>query len=370
MRRFLLLALPLALLLTTPAHARPLDPRLANLNDWLYVLQPSGAASLAAIQASAFDGVVIDYSSDGTGATQFTPAEIAALKASGKVVVAYMSIGEAESYRFYWNSTWNDGGPNDPDAPPWLGPENPDFAGNYKVRYWQPAWQQIIFGVQSGPSESYLDRILDQGFDGVYLDIIDAFTFWFEQGERSRLQARNDMVAFVQGLAQHARLTRNRPDFLVFPQNGEDLIVDDSEQLDMLGLAYLDTIDGIGVEDVFYDELTLNPAPDITFRTGLLQSYLQAGGDRRIVISVDYVWDPTNPTAPANVNRHNDYKSKATNAGYLPYAALRDRNLDEILNVPASGGFTPAQPLPGGGGLIFYDGFETGDTSGWGVVVP
>jgi len=37
-----------------------------------------------------------------------------------------------------------------------------------------PEWQAIIF--------EYEDRILNAGFDGVYLDIIDGFEYWEENG--------------------------------------------------------------------------------------------------------------------------------------------------------------------------------------------
>ena len=47
---------------------------------------------------------------------------------------------------------------------------NPDWEGNYKVRYWDKQWQTIIL--------EYVDQILEQGFDGVYMDIIDAFEFY------------------------------------------------------------------------------------------------------------------------------------------------------------------------------------------------
>ena len=55
--------------------------------------------------------------------------------------------------------------------------ENPDWAGNYKVRYWDPEWQTII----SGAPDSYLGKIQAAGFDGVYLDIIDAFEYFESQ---------------------------------------------------------------------------------------------------------------------------------------------------------------------------------------------
>ncbi len=238
MKRWISTLAVLSLILAGPASG--LDPRLAAINDWLYVLQPSGAASITAITATSFDGVVMDYSADGGASGEFTAAEIAALRNSGKLVLAYLSIGEAEDYRWYWDPTWNDDPPPDPDAPSWLGPFNPLFPNNYKVRYWQPAWQAILFGTPSGANKSSLDRILDQGFDGIYLDIIDGFTYWSEENvERTRLQARTDMAALVAALGNYARLTRGRPNFLVFPQNGDDIILNDVGNLDALGQNYL-----------------------------------------------------------------------------------------------------------------------------------
>ncbi len=51
-----------------------------------------------------FDLVITDYSLDGSEGARQTRAQVAALKASQggpKLVLAYMSIGEAEDYRWY-----------------------------------------------------------------------------------------------------------------------------------------------------------------------------------------------------------------------------------------------------------------------------
>jgi cysteinyl-tRNA synthetase len=89
------------------------------------------------------------------------------VKANGgsRLVISYMSIGEAEDYRYYWQEDWYS------DPPAWLDEENEEWEGNYKVKYWEQEWQEIIFG----NSDSYLDRIVSAGFNGVYLDIIEAF---------------------------------------------------------------------------------------------------------------------------------------------------------------------------------------------------
>jgi len=51
---------------------------------------------------------------------------------------------------------------------------NPNWEGNFKVQYWNPTWQSIIYGSET----SYLKKIINAGFDGVYLDIIDAFQYF------------------------------------------------------------------------------------------------------------------------------------------------------------------------------------------------
>jgi cysteinyl-tRNA synthetase len=84
------------------------------------------------------------------------------------MVISYMSIGEAESYRYYWDDDWRLGNPE------WLVRENPNWKGNFKVQYWNPEWKAVILGNDN----SYLQLILDAEFDGVYLDIIDGFEFF------------------------------------------------------------------------------------------------------------------------------------------------------------------------------------------------
>ena len=79
-----------------------------------------------------------------------------------------MSVGEAEDYRYYWQNNWSTNKPN------WLDAENPNWPGNYKVKYWDKNWQNIIVG----NDQSYTKKILDANFDGVYLDIIDAFEYY------------------------------------------------------------------------------------------------------------------------------------------------------------------------------------------------
>jgi len=127
---------------------------------------------LNALRNTDYDILIIDLFYEDE---QLTKQDISSLKfkknGGRRLVIAYMSIGEAEDYRYYWQEEWEE------NPPPWLAEENPEWPGNYKVRYWYKEWQDIIFGNDS----SYTKRILDSGFDGLYLDLIDAFEYFEEE---------------------------------------------------------------------------------------------------------------------------------------------------------------------------------------------
>ncbi|TES92874.1 MAG: hypothetical protein E3J87_03735 [Candidatus Cloacimonadota bacterium] len=149
---------------------------LTEAKNFLYLLDPSSFADkdsfLNAIKGTDYDIFIIDLF---FGDLSLTSGEVFSLrlKSNGgsRQVIAYMSIGEAEDYRYYWQTEW------ETNPPSWLAEENPNWQGNYKVRYWKNDWQDIIFG----NDDSYLKKILDAGFDGVYLDIIDAFEYFESQ---------------------------------------------------------------------------------------------------------------------------------------------------------------------------------------------
>ena len=150
---------------------------LSQAKNFLYLINPSNFATkdqlIEAIAATNYDVIIMDAFFDDQ--TPYTTEQIESLKtkANGgkRLVIAYMSIGEAEDYRYYWNPDW------DKNPPQWLEGENPLWQGNYKVRYWDQDWKKIIYGT----SDSYLDKILSYGFNGVYLDIIDAFEYFEEK---------------------------------------------------------------------------------------------------------------------------------------------------------------------------------------------
>ncbi len=147
---------------------------LPAVNNFLYLINLENFNSkidfINAVTSTNYDLLIMDlFFQDGTS---FTATEISQLKnkANGgkRLVISYMSIGEAENYRYYWQSGWNT------NKPLWIDSENPNWPGNFKVKYWQKEWQNIIFG----NDDSYLHKIINAHYDGVYLDIIDAFDYY------------------------------------------------------------------------------------------------------------------------------------------------------------------------------------------------
>lgn len=267
-------------------------PSLSSANDFLYQLQN---LDLTAIGNTKYDLVVMDYSSNGGASGEFNAAQIASLKRSPggeKIVLAYMSIGEAESYRFYWQPGWA------PGNPAWLDAENPNWPGNYKVRYWNPAWQSLIM--------SYTDRLLDAGFDGAYLDIIDAYQYYDDQG---RATAAQEMADFVAAIAAHAR-ARN-PRFYLFPQNAPELASR------VPAAAYLNIVNGIGQEDIYYgyngDDVATPPSVTAQLEHDL-DVFKNAG---KLVLTIDYA------TTRAHVD---DAYARSQAKGYVPFCAVRALN--------------------------------------------
>lgn len=249
-----------------------------------YVLQAdrlaaSRDAAVKMLTACERDLVVLDAAYEAGG--EWTAAEISTIRAgkTGRRVVAYLSIGEAEDYRAYWQKSWDadkDGRP-DAAAPKFLHSENPDWKGNYRVRYWQPEWQQIMLPA--------VGKIAAQGFDGIYLDIVDAFEFYeYDETKKDWLDDRvnsetgrtyrEDMIAWVAAIAARAR--EKRPGFLVIPQNAAQLLTH---------APYREIISAIGVEDLFVAGKKLRTEKQMSYVLRFLAE-LKAQG--KPVLVIDY----------------------------------------------------------------------------------
>jgi cysteinyl-tRNA synthetase, unknown class len=144
-----------------------------------------------------------------------------------RLVLAYLSIGEAAQYRSYWKTAWQ----NKPPA--WLGPENPNWPMAHPVRFWYPEWKHILLGRPN----SVLDEILALGFDGIFIDRIDVFREWLSE----RPSAAQEMVDLVEQIAHYAR-SRKR-EFLLIAQNAETMLTE---------RRYITAIDAVSKESLLF----------------------------------------------------------------------------------------------------------------------
>jgi cysteinyl-tRNA synthetase len=219
----------------------PNRARLAQVKNWVYILDVNSikdSAKMKELEASSYRLVVLDFvpseSSDSSRAFDMKGL-VMRLHNSGKLVVAYVDIGEAENFRTYWQSGWKIG------HPPWIVGGDPDgFSGNYPVAYWTPEYQAIWTGRQG-----YLQRIMkDASMDGVYLDWVEAYsdTNVVDAAQRAHIDPRSAMITWVQRIAAFVRDINSNA--IVIGQNAAKLAAFQT---------YRDTIDAIAQEQIWFE---------------------------------------------------------------------------------------------------------------------
>ncbi len=253
---------------------------IGAVRSWGYQL---AGLRLPDVQKSPYDLLVVDATTGLAEGRHFRPDEVARLqktpRGTRRLVASYLSIGEAEDYRpDYFSREYLE-----EDAPDWLMSENPQWRGNRIIRFCDEGWQRTILGDDDGRNvynavePSPLNRLIELGFDGVYLDRVDVYG---EVAEHCP-DAERRMVDFVARLARHARKTK--PDFLVILQNAEELLRHP---------RMIEAIDAIAKEDLFYGNDHSQRANDPVTVRDTLANLRRAKSAGRPVFVVDYVRDP------------------------------------------------------------------------------
>ncbi|MCH2223852.1 MAG: endo alpha-1,4 polygalactosaminidase [Crocinitomicaceae bacterium] len=147
---------------------------LGDAQNYLYLISTDSFVSkldmINTIASTNFDVVLIDLFFE---ETPFTALEIEQLKtkANGgkRIVLSYINIGAAESYRYYWEDDWKKGNPN------FLKKPYEGYEDELWVKFWKQDWKDIIYGNDN----SYIKKIINAGFDGAYLDNVEAYYFLY-----------------------------------------------------------------------------------------------------------------------------------------------------------------------------------------------
>lgn len=197
--------------------------KLNDVKNWGYFINNTDKR---VVHKSSYQMVVIDTcDSDGN---EFSSEDIKYMKEDGKLLIAYISLGEAENYRWYWKKEWNK------RKPPFIGKENPDWPGNYPVNFWHPEWRTI--------TEQILDKVITQGFDGIYIDKVDVY---------NDLGGTEELIKYIKNYIYYVSFyVKSRiKDFIVISQNAEELARDKDDKPDLI---YLSCLDGIAREDLWF----------------------------------------------------------------------------------------------------------------------
>ncbi|MBI4373909.1 MAG: endo alpha-1,4 polygalactosaminidase, partial [Deltaproteobacteria bacterium] len=133
-------------------------------------------------------------------------------------LIAYLSVGEAETSREDWPEV---------SGKTWVIEPNPDWPGSYRVDIRSKEWQELLL-------KRRIPKILEEGFDGLFLDTIDLPLYLEESDPKKYSGSKETLLQWVRTLRSQY------PKILLFPNNALGLLED-----------YGEIIDGVVVEDLY-----------------------------------------------------------------------------------------------------------------------
>jgi cysteinyl-tRNA synthetase len=304
--------------------------KISEVKSWAVQLQDVDVSDSAAVlAASPYDLIVIEPTRTvkGEGESFDTESLVSHIKASfahdrlhRKLVIAYVNIGQAEDYRWYWTwpEEWDCKSPLPSSWPKYIVSCDPDgWMGNYPVAYWDEGWKNIIiygFLLSSNPRQEIMSSIvevLDDGFDGVYMDWVAGF----EDGSissaarKAGIDPAKEMARFLQEIRTYTQ--RRNPSFLLIQQNGAALAEEYPVSMQAIDAIAQECTWFCGEAVDFWGDpqgYDISTAQEDTHETiTLLERYQSAGLP---VFSIDYA-----------LAYAQDAYEKATKQGYIPYVS-------------------------------------------------
>ncbi len=134
---------------------------------------------------------------------------------------------------------------------------------------------------------------------------------------------RDEMRSFVQDISSYARTFD--PSFIVIPQNGHELLTENGDETGEAAQEYIQAIDGVGREDLFYgytDDNVPTPASERDYMTAFMDIAESEGVE---VLVTDYCLGTPNV---------DDSYALSTAKSYISFAADH-RELDNVPSYPS-----------------------------------
>ncbi len=265
MKRWFTVIFILALAGVAVAQESPRE-RIRNLEDYVVYY---GKGKLEAL--STHDLAIVQP-------LKLSAADVAYLHERGTLVVAYLSLGEAEPSR-----PWYADGRVDPR---WLLRKNQDW-GSYLVDVRQAGWRKLMVELTG--------EFLDKGFDGVFMDTVDTVVSYPE--------TTSSMVELIR------TLRATYPDALLVQNRGFTVIDEVAEVIDALMFESLTGSYDFSDDSYVYadNSFTAEQMVDLKERTGL------------VILALDYADTPAMA-----------YRAVAAAKGYGFVPAVSTILLDEI----------------------------------------
>ena len=215
--------------------------------------------------------------------------DIAPLKAKGKMVLGYISLGEAEKYRSYFNTI--------KERKLLLG-KSDLWKGHYYIDVRKKEWTQMVLNELIPP-------ILEQGFDGIMIDTIDSVI-------EPEIQAPEKYAGMKQGAVRLIKSIRARyPDIKIMVNRGFGILTEIAGDIDMV------------MAESVYTDWVPNPKKPVLVDKETYQYYLGIINSARDhapnlkVYSMDY-WDMSDSEGVRHI-----YAAQRRQ-GFVPYVSTMD----------------------------------------------
>lgn len=240
------------------------------------------------------------YYDDKLPASAFEPYDVIAfdsdahppitdLKGRGKILLGYISFGEAEKYRSYFKDVKSRG---------LLLGESPLWKGHYYVDVRKAEWTTMLL-------DELIPPILAQGFDGIMIDTIDSVVY-------PEIEHPDKYPGMKQGAINLIKAVRARyPNIKIMLNRGLEILPEVASEIDMV------------MAESIYTDWTPNPKKPVLVKEAEYKAYLdmiakaQAISPKLKIYSMDY-WNMKDAKGVKRI-----YKVQRAN-GFVPYVSTMD----------------------------------------------